>query len=1383
MKSFTTKFLPLTIICMVLFVTNIQAQYQITTMAGKFDAEGAPAQQISVAHPSALALDGQGNLYIAQAKLRRVNLSTEKIYTKDANVANAVAMDAAGNIYVADKVSHRIKKIDAVTGQVTVIAGRGSSLASGDGGPALTAGFDAQSIALDSQGNIYIADQKNHRIRKIEVATGIISTVAGTGLRGFLGDGGPADVARLNQPGGIAIDANNNLFIADLENHRIRKVDAQTNEITTVAGSGISGFWGDGGGAIKAQLNRPKGLAIDANNNLYIADQGNHCIRKVDLNHHLITTIAGNSTKGFSGDGGDAVLASLDNPTDVVLDTQGNVYIADGNNHRVRKISASTGHIHTIVGNGLEFYSAGFSGDGGDALQAQFNFHLQDTKLAQDRAGHIYIADTDNQRIRKIDVHTNIITTVAGNGNQGHLGDGGLATAAALTDPTGIDIDANGDIYIAEKDHIRKVAAGTQVISTLYQGQPRDVHLDSKGHLYFIEGHQIKKIKLATQEVTLVAGTGSRGSAGDGGPAVQAQLYSPSSVALDKQGNLYISDYWNGKVRKVDGKSHLITTLISGVSLGDLAMDEEDNLYGASLGTVIKINITNGASENAAHGLWGWLNNELPLLPASLNSLVLANNGDIYLASNGRLDYNEALSNRIWKLRRAPAINITQGSTEVTPQSGFDFRGYPINTTVELDFSVENLTSATFNGESIKVIGDFALASSHPQDIDGASKVTVTISMDASSTGNKTGWLVVNDAYVIRLTGKVTADNNQEIVFRPFPNKKYGDADFQLSATASSGLLVTYTSSNTQVAVITGDMVKIIGAGSTTITAHQAGNNQYNPAPSVRQVLRVEKQEQRITFGSLSNQVYGDADFQLLATASSGLPVTYTSSNPNVAVVTGDVVKIIGVGFTTITAQQTGNQGYHPASNVSQILTVYGKDQSITFGELPDKVYGDADFQLLATASSGLPVTYISSNPRVATITGDVVKIIGVGTTLITAHQVGNEEYKPTQVEQTLKVDGKNQHIVFETLPDKTYGDPNFQLSASASSGLPVTYTSSDPNVATIQDNIVRITGIGSVTISAQQTGSQEYHPALEVRHSFRVSKGNQSISFPELSDKTYGGENFSLPATASSGLPITYVSSNPYVAIVTGNIVKIIGIGSTTITAKQPGDAYYHQASEVDQNLTVDKGVQKMTFSAFPEKAYGDASFRLSASVSTGLPVTYTSSDPTVAAVTGDVVKIIGIGETIITARQAGNEYYTASEANQPLIVNKRAQTVYLNTISDKQYGDGDFFVSANVSTGLPITYTSSEPSIAKIIGNRVEIVGVGSVTITAHQAGNRYYKAANTSQTFAVRKGSQSITFGQLPHKSYSDIEFQPTATACPLLTSRLTLMWPLSTGTKSR
>ena len=331
-----------------------------------------------------------------------------------------------------------------------------------------------------------------------------INTVAGNGTSAFSGDQGAAAGASLSEPIGLAVDAAGNLFIADASNHRVRRVDT-LGIITTVAGNGVGRFSGDGGKATSASLNTPTGLAVDASGNLFIADTFNSRIRKVDA-AGVVTTVAGNEEARFSRDGVAATSTSLRAPFGVAVDASGNIFIADTSNHRIRKVDTS-GIITTVAGNGRER----FSGDGGSASRASLNFP---TGVTVDMAGNLFITEQGSHRIRKVNA-AGIITTVAGNGRERFSGDGGRATRASLSLPTGMAVDTAGNLFIADTSN-----------------------------------HRIRKVSTAGV-ITTVVGNGIGGFSGDGGDAVGASLFQPFGVAVDAAGNLYVADSFNNRIRKV----------------------------------------------------------------------------------------------------------------------------------------------------------------------------------------------------------------------------------------------------------------------------------------------------------------------------------------------------------------------------------------------------------------------------------------------------------------------------------------------------------------------------------------------------------------------------------------------------------------------------------------------------------------------------------------------------------------------------------------------------------------------------------------------------------------------------------------------------------------
>jgi sugar lactone lactonase YvrE len=517
-----------------------------------------------------------------------------------------VAVDPAGNVYITYAGDPRVFRLTP-GGAISVVAGNGTAGYSGDGGPATSAALRGpQGLAVDALGGLYFVDGP-YRVRKVS-ANGRISTVAGNGVQGYSGDGGPAVSAQLDYAEGVAVEANGTLYIADRINHVIRKVTPD-GTISTAAGNGTGGYSGDGGPATSALLLYPSGVALDAAGDLYIADSGNAAVRKV-LPDGTISTLAGNHPLSFSGDGGPANGAQLNAPFGVAVDAAGNFYVADTADNAIRKVTPN-GTISTVAGTGVE----GYSGDGGQATNARLN---QPWAVALDAEGSIYISDSGNYRVRKV-APGGTISTVAGTGVQGSSGDGGPATNAQLSNPTGLALDAAGNLYIGDSSAVRKVAVsggittvatsndpigvavdgagnlyvtdysgwtcydafrmtrmfcsqgdivkvtsdgaaavvpGTFISDSNYSGYgsgPAGVAVDALGNLYvsYAGGSQSTLRKVAADgTATTVAGVASNtGYSGDGGPATSALLSQPHGVAVDAAGDVYFADSQNNAIR------------------------------------------------------------------------------------------------------------------------------------------------------------------------------------------------------------------------------------------------------------------------------------------------------------------------------------------------------------------------------------------------------------------------------------------------------------------------------------------------------------------------------------------------------------------------------------------------------------------------------------------------------------------------------------------------------------------------------------------------------------------------------------------------------------------------------------------------------------------
>jgi cysteine-rich repeat protein len=561
-----------------------------------------------------------------------------------------VAVDHAGNLYLSDTGAHRVLRVDRVSGAITLVAGTSVAGYSGDGGDATAAQLNAPNgLALDGIGNLFITDTNNNAIRRVDGSTGVITTVAGDGSVGYSGDNGLATSAKLSlavtaasvagfSTGGVAVDGLGNLYIADVNNSVIRRVDAATSIITTVAGAGVAGV----------TLRYANGVAVDVLGNLYIADTYNDRVLRVDTSHVTSTvwrgtssalqhpqavtvdgagtvyiavivglnaivevggtgTTIGSNDPSFAGDGGPANSPSvrLSVPAAVAVDGNGNLYIADSFNDRIRRVDAGTQIIDTFVG-----------GQQGLLDGAATTVPLNPTQgigpftgtqgVAVDSAGNVYITDT--ARVVRVDALTGVMTTVAGTGSQflGSIVDGALATDTRLLGPMDLAFDAAGNLFILDANtlnlgqgRILRVDAVTKLVSTVAPlvpwSAPGGLAFDTAGDLYVADSGNdvVRRVDAGTGAVTIIAGTGTAGYTGDNGPATAATLDGPSGVAVDAAGNVYIADMNNGALRRVSA-SGVITTLAVANATG-VAIDSSGALYMVGDDTVYRVDTTTGS--------------------------------------------------------------------------------------------------------------------------------------------------------------------------------------------------------------------------------------------------------------------------------------------------------------------------------------------------------------------------------------------------------------------------------------------------------------------------------------------------------------------------------------------------------------------------------------------------------------------------------------------------------------------------------------------------------------------------------------------------------------------------------------------------------------------
>jgi len=787
----------------------VRAQNIINTIVGGGSPFGA-ALSLDLPGPTSAVRDAAGNTYIAAPFTNYVfavsggnvtafagtgieGYNGDGIQATSAQLAlpNGLTIDSKGNIYIADYGTSRIRMVTP-SGKISTVAGNGTKCEPttdpcGDGGPASQANFNfPMDVAVDSGGNIFIADAFDNRIRRVDASTKVITTFAGNGNpcsspTSSCGDGSSPIGATLNYPTSVAFDSAGNLYIADSRDNRIRMIPPGGATITTVVGTGAACLTapscGDGGQAAAATLRVPMWVFVDASNNLYIADTYDNEIRFVNNQTKVISTVAGNGQQGFSGDGNSATSAQLNSPVSVFLDNSGNLIIADNGNQRVRQVSG--GNISTIAGGGN-------GNDGGPATNAIL---ANPYNVAEDGNGNLYIADTANNRVRFVNMQAvpPTISTVAGTGNANYTGDNGPAVSAALTGPTGVAVDSSGNLWIADTGNlvIRRVDANTHKITT-YAGTgracnptapcgdggpatgatfstPLSIALDNAGNLYIADytAHRIREVAAGTQMISTIAGTGVVGKKGNGGPAKQAYLNHPSSVALDSAGNIYIDDSYNNEIRRISGGTITQYALNTGFKLtGDggpalnasmwapnqISVDPGGNLFigGGNDNVVQRVDaatytIGTVAGDYVHKGVGGFSGDGGPATAARISNfgLVVDGQNNLYIADAG--------NNRIRSVHLTPAISINN------PPGNFG--AWPINSpstpktfTITSAGGVDlNLTDLIFGGNNPDDFSQTNTCGSLPALLGVDVTCSITVTFTPLNYGQRSATLILSD--------------------------------------------------------------------------------------------------------------------------------------------------------------------------------------------------------------------------------------------------------------------------------------------------------------------------------------------------------------------------------------------------------------------------------------------------------------------------------------------------------------------------------------------------------------------------------------------------------------------------------------------------------------
>jgi DNA-binding beta-propeller fold protein YncE len=1134
----------------------------------------------------------------------------------------AVAVDGSGNVYLADTGNNAIKEWSAATQQVTTLVSTGLN--------------QPAAVAVDNSGNVYIADTGNHAIKQWNATTQQVTALVSTGL---------------NQPVGVAVDGSGNVYIADSLNNAIEVWNAMTQQVTALVSTG---------------LNQPVGVAVDGSGNVYIADSLNDAIEEWSAATQQVTTL---------------VSTGVNQPAGVAVDGSGNVYMAYSKSAAIAEWSAATQQVTTLVSTGLQ----------------------QPVGVAVDGSGNVYIADAGNNAVEEIPwvfvgpasltepvtggtdallpvlpATTSLVGIFAPASNQGWLSIGSVAngvvgfsfTANSSTAARTAQINVLGQqIAVTQNGLTVQTIAFGALANQPYGSAPFPVSATATSGLAVSFASTTPACTVSGATVTLVsAGTCTiqATQAGNANYAAATPVSQSFQVTAASQtiafGALANQPYGSAPFP-------VGATATSGLAVSFASTTPACAMSGATVSLVSAGTCTIQATQagNANYAAATPVSQSFQVTAASQTIAFGALANQPYgsapfpvgaTASSG-LAVSFASTTRAVCTVSGATVTLAAGGTctiQATQAGNANYAAAtPVNQTFQVTPASQTITFGVLANQPlgtspfpVSATASSGLAvsfASTTPSVCTVSSATVTLvaagtcTIQARQAGN------ANYAAATPVNQSFQVQRSQTITFGALSNRAFGSAPFTVSATASSGLAVSFASTTSAVCTTSGATVTLAAAGTCTIQATQAGNTNYAAATPVNQSFQVTQASQTITFGALSNRAFGSAPFTVSATASSGLAVSFASTTSAVCTTSGATVTLVAAGTCTIQATQAGNANYAAATPVNRSFQVTPKSQTIAFGALSNRAFGSAPFTVSATASSGLAVSFASTTSAVCTTSGATVTLVAAGTCTIQATQAGNANWTAaTPVNQSFQVTPASQTITFGALSKRAFGSAPFTVSATASSGLAVSFASTTSAVCTTSGATVTLAAAGTCTIQATQAGNANYAAATPVSQSFQVTPASQTITFGALSNRAFGSAPFAVAATASSGLAVSFNSQTTKVCGVSGTTVTLLATGACTIQATQAGNANWAAATPVNQSFQVTQGSQTITFGALSNQTLGTPPFTVSATASSGFAVSFASATTAVCTVSGSTVTLVAAGTCTIKATQPGNANWAAA-------------------------------------------------------------------------------------------------------------------------------------------
>jgi len=596
-----------------------------------------------------------------------------------------------------------------------------------------------------------------------------------------------------------------------------------------------------------------------------------------------------------------------------------------------------------------------------------------------------------------------------------------------------------------------------------------------------------------------------------------------------------------------------------------------------------------------------------------------------------------------------------------------------------------------------------------------------------------------------------------------------------LSATATSGLSVVFTSNTTGVCTVSGSTFTPVSVGMCTIAANQTGDIIYDAAPEVTQSFNITKNSQTISFTApVAHQLSAMPKPTLTGTTTKSLPVTFTSNTTGVCTVSGTTVTPVAVGTCMIAADQLGDATTNAATTVTDSFSITQDAQTITWTPTGTRAIASVNATLAATATSALTVAFTSATPSVCTVAGTTVTFVTGGTCTVHANQAGNAGYAAApQADDTFTITKTAQVITFAALPGAPMSNTPSTLTGTSDSSLTVAFISATPSVCTVSGTSLTLLGVGTCTVDADQPGNGTYAAATQVARSFTVTSGPQTVTFAQPADRAYNAAPLSVSPTASSGLTVALTSATLSVCTVSGTTITTVAGGTCTIHANQPGDADWAAATQVSRSYLITPAAQTISFTPPASTALSASPVTVSATATSGLTVAFSSTTSGVCTVSGTSVTLLTTGTCTISAAQAGDANWMAATAVPgSFTVAANSQTITFGALTSTAFDAGTKAVSATASSSLPVAFTSATTSVCTVSGGTVTLLQTGTCTINADQAGDTSFAAApQVTQSFTITVGAQSITFTAPADRAFDAAPLTVAPTASSTLIVALT------------